>query len=413
MGRARHAGRNLTCEGAGYYLDAIVCNTSDLHTWSWTEAPIDPRVTSAIAHWKHRFTANGVAPADFERITSKLERWDDWCRAWCSAASEHEALGREALRAGHTHSAGTHLARAAVYFHFAKFVFVDDIEQMRGAHASAVRCLNDALPHLDPPGERHEIPFENGALVGILRRPATTESPAVILIPGLDSTKEEFRSTEVLFLQRGMATFSVDGPGQGEAEYDLPIRGDWEAPGAVLVDYLSALDGIDPTRIGLWGVSLGGYYAPRAASGVSGIRACIALAGPYNFGEVWDGLPDLTRNTFRVRSKVGTEAEARARALTLTLEGRTGSIRCPVQVVMGRLDRLIPWQQARRLAEELGDLADFLLLSDGNHGCANVAYKHRYKSADWMAEKLKPRFDNHIAPGQFNPRHSSKPAFKA
>jgi 2,6-dihydroxypseudooxynicotine hydrolase len=185
-----------------------------------------------------------------------------------------------------------------------------------------------------------------------------------------------------------MATFSVDGPGQGEAEYDLAIRPDWEVPGAAIVDYISALPGIDVQRIGAWGVSLGGYYAPRMTSGVEQIRACIALAGPYNFGEIWDGLPDLTRTTYRVRSKTASEREARAHALTLTLEGRTQYISVPLQVVMGKLDRLIPWEQAQRVVDEVGERADFLLLEDGNHGCANVAYKHRYRSADWMAEKL-------------------------
>ena len=58
----------------------------------------------------------------------------------------------------------------------------------------------------------------------------------MVLIPGLDSAKEEFRATEQLFLDRGLATFSVDGPGQGEAEYDLPIRPDWEVPGAAILD---------------------------------------------------------------------------------------------------------------------------------------------------------------------------------
>jgi dipeptidyl aminopeptidase/acylaminoacyl peptidase len=276
-----------------------------------------------------------------------------------------------------------------VYFHFAKFVFVDDLDQMRTAHARAVRCLNDALPHLDPPGERHEIPFDGAALVGVLRRPVAQErSPAVVLIPGLDSTKEELRATEALFLERGMATFSVDGPGQGEAEYDLAIRGDWEVPGAVIIEHLGAQPGIDPARIGLWGVSLGGYYAPRAASGAP-VRACVALAGPYNFGAIWEGLPLLTRNTYRVRSKTSTEEEARAHALTLSLETRTEHISCPLQVVMGRLDRIIPWQQAQRLVDEV-DEAELLLLEDGNHGCANVAYKHRYRSADWMAGQLAP-----------------------
>lgn len=350
---------------------------------------MDDRIASAVAHWKPRFTTNGVVPSDFERILGGLDSWDDWCRAWCDGAAEHEALGREALAAGRNRSAGAHLAQAAAYFHFAKFVFVDDLEQMRSAHERAVRCLNDALPHLDPPGERHEIPFEGSALVGVLRKPAQgTDLPAVILIPGLDSTKEELRSTEALFLERGLATFSVDGPGQGEAEYDLAIRGDWEVPGAALYEYLSSQPGIDPGRIGVWGVSLGGYYAPRVASGVPEIRACIALAGPYNFGAIWEGLPELTRNTYRVRSKTPDEAAAREHALTLSLEGRTERISCPLHVVMGKLDRIIPWQQAQRVVDEVGENADFLLLEDGNHGLANISYKHRYRSADWMADKL-------------------------
>jgi dipeptidyl aminopeptidase/acylaminoacyl peptidase len=210
----------------------------------------------------------------------------------------------------------------------------------------------------------------------------------VVLIPGLDSTKEEFRNTEQLFLERGLATFSVDGPGQGEAEYDLAIRPDWEVPGAAILDQLSATPGIDRNRIGLWGVSLGGYYAPRVASEDARVKACVALAGPFNFGEVWDGLPSLTRDTFRVRAKVNSDDEARKRALELTLEGRADKIVAPLQVVMGKLDRLIPWQHAQRLADSASGAVEFLLLEDGNHGCANVSYKHRYRTADWMGEQL-------------------------
>jgi 2,6-dihydroxypseudooxynicotine hydrolase len=351
---------------------------------------MDELVASAIAHWKPRFTANGVIPSDFERIAASLERWDDWCGAWASVAREHEALGREALGVGRTRSAGSHLARAAVYFHFAKFVFVHDLEQMKAAHARAVACLNDALPHLEPPGERHEIAFENSSLVGVLRRPGGNGRwPAVVLVPGLDSSKEEFRATEELFLDRGLATFSVDGPGQGEAEYDLAIRGDWEVPGAAIIDYLQACPGIDADRIGVWGVSLGGYYAPRIATGVERVRACIALAGPYDFGAIWEGLPSLTRNTFRVRARQDTDDAAREHAHTLSLEGRARDLTCPLHVVMGRRDRLIPWEQAQRLVDEVRGEVDFLLLDDGNHGCANVSYKHRYRSADWMAEQLR------------------------
>jgi dipeptidyl aminopeptidase/acylaminoacyl peptidase len=346
-------------------------------------------VTSAIAHWAPRFTTNGVTVSDFERVTSRVERWSDWCAAWSDMGAQHEALGRRAIDENRLLSAGQHLAQAAVYYHFGKFVFVEDLEQMRAAHERAVRCLDDALPHLARPGRRVEMPFEGARLVGILRCPdGPGPHPTVVLLPGLDSTKEELRSTEETFLDRGLATFSVDGPGQGEAEYDLPIRGDWSAPGLALLDALAAQPEVDAERLAVWGVSLGGYYAPRVAAAAGDrIRACVALAGPYNFGDCWDQLPQLTRDTFRVRSQVRSDEEARAVASTLDLNGYAGQITAPLLVVTGRLDRLIPWQHAERLAQEAKE-AELLLLDDGNHGCMNVWPKHRPYTADWLAARL-------------------------
>jgi 2,6-dihydroxypseudooxynicotine hydrolase len=229
-------------------------------------------------------------------------------------------------------------------------------------------------------------------MVGILRLPAheTGEAPlpVMIMIPGLDSAKEELQSTEELFLERGIATFSVDGPGQGEAEYDLAIRGDWEVPGGVIIDCLQAEPGIDPGRIGVWGVSLGGYYAPRVASGDGRVKACIALAGPYDFADNWDNLPILTREAFRVRSKSPDMETARASAAGLSMAGRADRISCPLLAVMGRLDRLIPWLHAQRLVDEAGGPAELRLLENGNHGCANLAPFHRYATADWAAQHL-------------------------
>src|SRR3984957_20039728 len=350
---------------------------------------MDERVAMAISHWSPRFTTNGVTAGDFERITGRLERWADWCGAWSAVAAEHEQLGRDALATGRDMSAGAHLSQAAVYFHFAKFVFVDDLDQMRAAHLAAVRCLTDALPYLDPPGRRIEIPFDGARLAGVLREPAGGgPHPVVIMLSGLDSAKEELRSTEDLFLARGLATFSVDGPGQGEAEYDLAIRGDWEVPGAAIIDRLGTEPSLDQNRIAVWGVSLGGYYAPRVASGDDRVRACVALAGPFNFADQWDSRPSLTQEAFRVRSKSPDSASARAVAGQLSLEGRAKLIRCPLLVVMGTHGRLIPRAQAARLAGAPGGPADLLLLEKGNHGCANLAPFHRYLTADWVAERL-------------------------
>jgi 2,6-dihydroxypseudooxynicotine hydrolase len=349
----------------------------------------DARVQSAIAHWAPRFVSNGVPLTDFEEVTAGIERWEDWCRAWSARAAVHEDLGRKALADGYKRSAGEHLTRAAVCYHFSKFVFVIDTEQMKGAHRKAVECRNLALPLIDPPGERVLIPYEGKHLAGNLRKPAgAVKPPVVVMCMGLDSTKEEMDSNESVFLARGMATLAFDGPGQGEGEYDFAIRGDYEVAVKAVLDYVGNRGDVDGARIGLWGVSLGGYYAPRAAAFDKRIKACIALSGPFEWVEYYDRLPELTRNTFRVRSRSRTEAEARERAATLTLKNVAKNITCPLFVVAGKQDGIVPWQEGERLAAAASGPVVRCFLDDGNHVANNRAYRYRSQSADWIAQCL-------------------------
>ena len=83
-----------------------------------------------------------------------------------------------------------------------------------------------------------------------------------------------------------------------------------------------------------------------------------------------------TREAFRVRSKSADMETARRRSAELTMAGRAELITRPLLAVMGKLDRLIPWQHAQRLVDEASGFAQ-LLLEKGNHGCANLAPFHR------------------------------------
>lgn len=349
----------------------------------------DARVQSAIAHWAPRFVSNGVPLTDFEEVTAGVEWWEDWCRAWSARAAIHEELGRTALADGFRMSAGEHLTRAAVCFHFAKFVFVVDLEQMKRAHAKAVECRNLALPHLRPPGERVLIPYEGKHLAGNLRKPAgVAKAPVVVMCMGLDSTKEEMDPNESVFLARGMATLAFDGPGQGEGEYDFAIRGDYEAVVKAVLDFLETRSDVDASRAGVWGVSLGGYYAPRAAAFDQRIKACIALSGPFEWVEFFDRLPELTRHTFRVRSRSRSDEDARKHAATLTLGEVAGNITCPLFVVAGKQDSIVPWQEGERLAAAASGPVVRCFIEDGNHVANNRVYRYRSQSGDWMARQL-------------------------
>src|SRR5258708_24190832 len=350
----------------------------------------DPRVETDIAHWAPRFISNGVRLADWEEVPAGIARWEDWCSAWSARAAVHEKLGRDALAEGHGLSAGEHLSRAGVYYHFAKFVFVHDVDQMRAAHMKAVECRRLALPHLRPPGERVEIPFEGDHFAGNLRRPtgAGARVPVVVMIPGLDSAKEELEAYELPFLARGMATLLVDGPGQGEAEYRFAIRCDYEVAATAIVDWIFGREDLDPARIGMWGVSLGGYYGPPAAAYKNRIPSALGLAVPYALGARLDALPELTREAFRVRSHLRTMDEAREHARSLTLEDAARRIECPLFLVAGKQDRLVPWQDAGRIAAEVKGPVELLVIEDGNHIANNRPYRYRLRSADWMAAQL-------------------------
>jgi pimeloyl-ACP methyl ester carboxylesterase len=346
----------------------------------------DPRVAAAIAHWAPRFVSNGVLLADFEEVTAGIERWEDWCSAWCARAKVHEALGREALGEGYKLSAGEHLVRAAMYYHFAKFVFVHDPEQMRAAHLRSVECYKAALPLVRPPGERVAIPFEGRTLYGVLRKPEKMpdRSPILIMAPGLDSTKEELHAYEEPFLARGIAILAIDGPGQGEAEYEIPICGDYERAARAACDWIEKRSDLDSGRIGMWGVSLGGYYAPRATAHEPRIKACIAISGPFEWDRIWGTLPGLTREAFRVRSHCKTEAEALDRAKTLTMAASAAKIRCPIFIVTGRRDRLVPASHAEQLAKSVSGPVELLIVEDGGHNANNRPYRYRSRTADWL-----------------------------
>jgi len=348
----------------------------------------DERIEAAVANWAPRFVANGVDPNDFQRVTSPLDRWEGWLDAWVANGDAHAELAREAEGLGRGLTAGQAWVRAALSYHFAKFVWMVDMDRHRQAAERSVAALREAHRLLDPTAERLEVPFEQTTMVANLRRPAgVRRPPLILLLPGLDSTKEEFFDWENVFLDRGMATLSLDGPGQGETGYTTHIRADYEVGVTAVLDHLSGRDDLDLGRVAAVGVSLGGYYAPRAAAFEPRVRAAVAIAGPYDFGECWDGLPTLTRETFVHHSGAADEDEGRRLASKLDLAPVLPHLEVPLLVIFGKLDRLIPYRHAERVAAEAPN-AELVMYEHGNHVCNNIPYLYRPLAADWTREQL-------------------------
>ena len=350
----------------------------------------DQRTLDAIAHWAPRFVSNGVPLYDFELATAEVTEWSSWCATWVDRGRVHDALADVAAERGNMLTAGEHWRTAALCYHFGKFVFVEHYEEMRAAHELAVAAYSRALPYLDPPGVRVEVPYEGRSLAGVLRLPRDVAGPVpvVLMVAGLDSTKEEMGTYEEPFLRRGLATFAFDGPGQGEAEYEIPMRHDFEVPVSAVIDHLGGVGSVDVSRLGIFGVSLGGHYVVRATAFEPRIRACASISGSYRVPDSWETRPAMSKASYRVRAHLQDEEETRAFVQDYDLSDVAHRINVPFYVVAGTKDRLTPHTGGERMASEAQGPTILDVVEDGNHVVNNMPYRYRPQVADWMHHLL-------------------------
>jgi dipeptidyl aminopeptidase/acylaminoacyl peptidase len=349
----------------------------------------DPNVDLILSHFTPRYVATGVDPNDLQQLVKTIDRWDDWCRLWCEAGFRHEILAREAADKGRRRTAAEAHLRAAIYYHYAKHMFAADPIQFRDAHERMLRCYSAAAPDLDPPLHRLTFPYQGTEMVGWLRKPhGVAKPPVAVILPGLDACKEELHAWAEAFVERGVATLTLDGPGQGETSFRLPITPDWGPVLGAVIDVLERRSDVDGTRVGVVGQSLGAFYAPMAAAFEPRLKACVANCGPYDFGQVLPKMPVLSQQVFAARSHAPSIAEGLQIAKRLTLQDAAHRITCPLLVVFGAGDRLIAPEEGERLAREASGPAELVVYPEGNHVCFNISYKFRPLTADWIAERL-------------------------
>jgi 2,6-dihydroxypseudooxynicotine hydrolase len=349
---------------------------------------VDERVAVATRHWGPRFVAQGVDQNDFNRTIARIRRWDEWCREWGVTAAEYERLAEAAEAKGHALTAAQSWMRASLCWHFGKFVFVQDMAQLKAASEKTAACYARGAWALEPPAEAVAIPYDGIAMRGLFRKPAgVSRPPVVLMIPGLDSVKEELQAMADHFLRRGVATLAIDGPGQGEMEFDRNIEPAYEKPAGAAIDWLEKRDGVDASRIGVFGVSLGGYYAVRVAATEPRVLATIELGGTYSLASFWDKRSVVSRDAFIKRSGANNEMEARELAKRIDMSGLGVRIKRPLLIVHGKKDPIASFEGAERLAAETST-AELVAYEDGTHCITNRPFESRALMSDWMADKL-------------------------
>lgn len=339
---------------------------------------------------------------DIARLCRGLEADDKegWDRAWLALAESKEVNAKRALAAGHKQTAMQNFFHASQYYRMSDvFITAADMAKKSQRFLKSQENFRAAAGLHSPLIEVITVRCGDEEYDGYFCHPINPRPgpwPAVFLIGGADAFSEEIFFSGRQVLGRGWALLLVDTPGRGSSHYvkGIPARPDYEVPARACIDYLVSRSEVDSKRMGLIGISMAGYYAPRAAAFDPRIKALVCWSGCYNVLEnLYLFCKHLQPTLQRILGGV-TDAEARERLKSFTMEGVARNIACPTLITHGSEDRLMSVEGARRLFAELGCADKTLKIYDDANAGGTIHCSHDYWAhnipfmLDWLEERL-------------------------
>lgn len=227
--------------------------------------------------------------------------------------------------------------------------------------------------------EEISIPAEAQRLEGTLRTPRTPgRHPAMVFVSGSgNGSRTEFTPQAEFLAKAGVVTIAFDKRTIG---YDFRHRdfGLLADDALRMVEYLRTRPEVDPDRVGIWGVSEGGWVVPIAAAKSPAVGFMVLVSSP-NVSPLRQVAWALNEQLLRLRAPVG------ARDLLTRAMGVVGfdflrydalpalsRVKQPVLAFYGTTDPSIPFvESTQALVTAMGEAGndDFTIrfMAEGDH----------------------------------------------
>lgn len=290
--------------------------------------------------------------------------------------------------------------RAGLLWGMVQYGYFRDDPRKSLFHQKCRDCIDRSLAYEPTPVERVEIDFDGKTLYGLLCLPSqqTRGAPAVILGPGMDMIKEEYILPSLrYYATRGMVTFALDGPGQGETllhglKVDLT---NYERSISAVIDYLDGRAEVDSRRIGFLGLSMGSYWGMRCAATEPRLRAVFTALGCYgDMGRIFNGAqPNFKTNYMFMSGYEDEDAFDRELASKMHLWDLAPRIGCPVFMGFGEFDALQTVEEALKLYEMINAPKEICIFENEFHPLGGVAAELFRLGAEWLERALRGDFD--------------------
>ena len=275
--------------------------------------------------------------------------------SWVAVADQVAANAAADEMRGFLLTAGAKYLRASGYYLAAERMQSRDYAPRWAAYDKGLALYRKGAAlrglHID----HVEIPYEGGAYPALFVHDGSgTPRPTLVSVNGLDSMKEQVAMAGhgAANLERGMNTLFLDQPGTGEAirKRGLPAVYDAERWGTPALDYLLTRNDVISTKIGIFGLSFGGYHAPRIAANEPRYALCAVMGANHVWGRrqrervANEGENPVPHYWDHVMWVFGKEArdDFLDYADRITLDGQVEKIRVPFLVTHGENDRQIP-----------------------------------------------------------------------
>lgn len=345
-----------------------------------------------------------------KRLKGRVGNDVAWFDEWTHMGEDLEKRGKEAAAKGFRVTASGYYQRACMYYQIGERFRQPKDDKALEVYQRSVNCFKEAARHTDQPSIEHvEIPYEGGkSLPALFVKDSGDQEgllPTVVFFDGLDVTKEICYFFGVRDLvRRGVACLLVDGPGNGESIRfrGLKLQYDQEVPARAAVDYLETRKDVDPNRVGVMALSLGGYYAPRAAAFEKRFKACVAWGAQWDYHAVWQRRVEAAYKTAlsvppeHIMWVLGASSieDVLKRLEKFRLSGVVEQIECPFLLVHGEDDAQIFMEDAKACFDAVGSKDKTFKVFTAEEGGAQhcqmdylgIALPYMY---DWLAEKLK------------------------
>ncbi len=332
-------------------------------------------------------------------VAQRMKPFDlgSWIAEWTRVAEKNEQVADKFAGEGLKVSANEYYLRASNFYREACWPQPVDEPHMLPTYKKMRETFDKAWQLVRPPFERVQIGYDGKTLDGYFRKPngpAGKKFPTVIAFQGADTMAEAtILGIAAAHVARGLAYLVVDFPGQGGKLRlkDLHLPPDTEKLGKIAIDYLETRADVDASRIGMQGISMGGYGTPRAASGEKRIKAALMMSGSYNLQQdLFDYFPPIQE---RVRWIIGAKdlADARKKIGEYTMEGLASRIECPMMIGYSKDDRIMDPQGAYRLYQTAVNSKRQMVEGTGHTQASNAGGPRELRPqvlADWTAKQL-------------------------